>query len=115
MSDYQRWVDSLRPGDQVVVAPELRAKRAEQLGVVEHRTPSGQIVVSIRGIQVRFNANGWERATGMRDRLMQVDPETVARIEQNDLLTQLREANWQALSADQLRRILVIVQEVQLK
>jgi hypothetical protein len=103
----------LKPGDQVIVVPDPHARRAEQIGVVSHRTPSGQIVVSIRGAQVRFNADGWERVAGQRDRLMQITPEKVVQIERNDLLAELREADWQMLSTEQLRRILTIVRERQ--
>jgi ABC-type molybdenum transport system ATPase subunit/photorepair protein PhrA len=112
--EYQQWLESLKPGDPVIIAPSVRAQGPGSLGVVSHRTSSGQIVVNSGSTQIRFNSNGWERVTsGERERLTQPTPEAVARIEQNELLAELREADWQKLSVGQLRRILTIVREAQ--
>ena len=108
---YLEWLDSLKPGDAVIVT-----RYEDERGTVIRITPSRRFIVQIesRTYSVEFNNDGIERGnkSSLRSmRLTQPTPDVLERIERRELIAAIGRINASSWSIDKLRRVMAAMTE----
>lgn len=108
--DRKKWIESLKVGDEVVVANHSE----KEIKKINKITPTGQIVCSwgVRGT-IRFDNRGDEIGgqTYWKRRLDECTEESRMLIHQKILVEKVKQSNFAKLTYDQLNRIMSIIQE----
>lgn len=106
-TDYQAWLDSLKPGDQVA----YRSVSIWRSGKVKSRTKTGRITLETGLI---FNSNGSVPTSDSYccvERLTRPTQAIMDSIEHRNLATRMHNVGWAQMTLGQLQRIAAIVKK----
>lgn len=117
----QAWLDSLKPGDKVVVEYSRYGTTNESIGLVEAiKTVRKKRLIALRGNGMEFNSTGVEnKKRGAWDTLCEIQPltdERRERIERRRLIARIRAAaekreHLEGFETKYLRQIYALIGE----